>query len=61
MRRTLNTSGLNTVSELPEPDIRMNPMITIAIPTANKIKFTLSKAKFLLSINLYLLYVSYLI
>ena len=58
MRRTLKISGLNTVSELPEPDIRINPTITTAIPAASRMKFILSKAKFFLSIPIFVFSIS---
>ena len=57
MRRTLKMSGLNTVSELPEPDIRMKPIITTAIPTASRMKFILSKAKSFLSIPILVFFI----
>lgn len=49
--RALNMSGLKVVSVLPEPDIRIKPMITMIIPIASKMKLVLLKAKFLLSIT----------
>ena len=43
-RRTLKMSASNTDSSLPPPLIRMKPRITIAIPTAMRMKLILSKA-----------------
>ena len=52
MRRALKMSGSKAVSEEPVPAIRRNPTTTIAMPTANRMKFVLSNAKFFLSIYL---------
>ena len=47
MRVALKMSGLKAVSVEPGPLISIRPSSTTAIPTANKMKFILSKAKFL--------------
>lgn len=49
MRVALKMSGLKAVSVEPGPLISIRPNSTIAMPTANKMKFILSKAKFFLS------------
>ena len=51
MRVALKMSGLKAVSVEPGPLISIRPSSTTAIPTANKMKFILSKAKFFLSIS----------
>ena len=54
MRVALNISGLKEPSSVPPPLMSRKPMITIAIPTARRMKFIRSNAKFLLSISLLL-------
>ena len=49
MRVALKMSGLKAVSVEPGPLISIRPNSTTAMPTANKMKFILSKAKFFLS------------
>ena len=53
MRLKLKMSGLNAASVEPAPPIKMKPKTMMSTPMANKIKFVLSKAKFLLSISYY--------
>lgn len=50
IRRALKIPGSNIVSVEPLPLIKINPITTMAIPTANIIKLVFPKAKFLLSI-----------
>ena len=54
-RRVLKMSVSNVLSFEPAPLIKRKPRMTIAIPTANNMKLTLSNAKFLLSIIISLL------
>jgi hypothetical protein len=56
MRRSLNISGLNSVSVDPGPLIRRKPITTIAMLMASKMKLIRLKAKFLLSIYIFFVY-----
>ena len=45
MRMVLNISGLNELSVVEPPDIKINPMITTTIPTARRMKLVRSNPK----------------
>lgn len=61
IRRALKMSGSKAVSVEPGPVISKNPTITMNIPTASKMKFILSNAKFLLSIYLSFFTIHYIL
>ena len=52
IRRVLKISVSKVCSLEPAPLIKRKPIMTIAMPIANKMKFILSNAKFFLSIIL---------
>lgn len=59
MRRTLKMSGSKAVSDELGPTMSRKPIMTTTILTANKMKLTLSNAKFRLSIIFFTFLLSY--
>ena len=58
--RTLKISGWKAVSDDEGPVMSRKPMMTTAIPAASKIKFTLSKANFRLSDDIFIQFLGFL-